>query len=298
MGDQGELNATFPIRPNPGVNRGYVDGQLRADGTLATYTGVNSPTVYRGDRLPAELYGQRVRRRADRQSRQPDHRDRRRPQPAGEEGLSTTPSSWPRPTSGSGPVYLSSAPDGTLYVVDMYHGIIQHKGFITEYLRDQILSRKLEAPINTGRIYRIVHETTRRDGPPALSTAPIAKLVETLSHPNGWWRDTAQRLLVERRDKSSIAPLKALAESAKDVRTRLHALWTLDGIDAIEPATIVKALGDPSRDVRVSAIRIAERWMADAEESDPGRRSRRGSTIATGRCRSSSPPRSARCRRR
>ncbi len=57
MGDQAELNATFPIRANPGVNRGYVDGQLRADGTLATYTGVNSPTVYRGDRLPAELSG-------------------------------------------------------------------------------------------------------------------------------------------------------------------------------------------------------------------------------------------------
>ena len=71
------------------------------------------------------------------------------------------------------PVYLSSAPDGTIYVVDMYHGIIQHKGFITEYLRDQILSRKLESPINMGRIFRVVHETTRRDRPPALSTAPI-----------------------------------------------------------------------------------------------------------------------------
>ena len=72
------------------------------------------------------------------------------------------------------PVYLSSAPDGTIYVVDMYHGIIQHKGFITEYLRDQILSRKLESPINMGRIFRVVHETTRRDRRPALSTVPIS----------------------------------------------------------------------------------------------------------------------------
>ena len=39
----------------------------------------------------------------------------------------------------------------------MYHGIIQHRDYITEYLRDQILSRKLEAPIGHGRIYRIVH---------------------------------------------------------------------------------------------------------------------------------------------
>ena len=59
-------------------------------------------------------------------------------------------------------MYLSNAPDGTLYVVDMYHGIIQHRDYITEYLRDQILSRKLEAPLGHGRIYRIVHETTKR----------------------------------------------------------------------------------------------------------------------------------------
>ena len=45
----------------------------------------------------------------------------------------------------------------------MYHGIIQHKGFITEYLRDQILSRKLDQPIGHGRIYRVVHDTTQRD---------------------------------------------------------------------------------------------------------------------------------------
>src|SRR6185312_9339066 len=61
------------------------------------------------------------------------------------------------------PVYLSSAPDGTLYVVDLYRGIIQHKGFITEYLRDQILSRHLEQPTGNGRIYRVVNDTTKRD---------------------------------------------------------------------------------------------------------------------------------------
>ena len=264
MGDQGELNATFPIRPNPGVNRGYVDGQLRADGTLATFTGVNAPTVYRGERLPSDLHGNvfvaeptgnivsRIIVADDGRSL----RGRRAYEKA--EFLASTDERFR-------PVYLSSAPDGTLYVVDMYHGIIQHKGFITEYLRDQILARKLEAPINKGRIFRIVHDTTKRDSAPALSTAPVAKLVETLSHPNGWWRDTAQRLLVERRDKSSIAPLKTLAESAKDARTRLHAMWALDGIDAIEPAIIVKALSDPSRDIRVSAIRIAERWMGDLQ---------------------------------
>ena len=53
----GDLNTVWPVRPTPGVNRGYQDGVLRADGTLAAFTAVGAPTVYRGDRLPAELYG-------------------------------------------------------------------------------------------------------------------------------------------------------------------------------------------------------------------------------------------------
>ena len=80
-----------------------------------------------------------------------------------------TPNSSRRPTSGSGRSTCPPRPDGTIYVVDMYHGIIQQKGFITEYLRDHIVAHKLEAPINMGRIWRIVHDTTRRDGPPALA---------------------------------------------------------------------------------------------------------------------------------
>ena len=98
-----------------------------------------------------------------------------------------------------------------------------------------------------------------------------------LSDSGGWWRDTAQRLLVERADRfrsggakelteagrSVVAALTAKAADQKDWRTRLRALWTLDGMDAIEPATVARALEDPSRDVRVAAVRLAERWFGD-----------------------------------
>jgi mono/diheme cytochrome c family protein/HEAT repeat protein len=264
MGEQSELNATFPVRPTAGVNRGYVDGQLRADGTLATFTAVTAPTVYRGDRLPSELRGnvflaEPTGNLVSRIIVADDGKSLRgRKAYPNAEFLASTDERFR-------PVYLSSAPDGTLYVVDMYHGIIQHKGYVTEYLRDQILARNLETPINMGRIFRIVHDTTRRDSAPALWAASIPTLVQTLSHPNGWRRDTAQRLLVERGSPASVAPLKALAEGATDARTRLHALWTLEGTDRIEAATVIKALSDPSRDVRVSAIRIAERWMGDPQ---------------------------------
>jgi mono/diheme cytochrome c family protein len=147
----------------------------------------------------------------------------------------------------------------------MYHGIIQHKGYITEYLRDQILSRKLDQPQGNGRIYRVMHESTKRGPQPALSKATTAQLVNTLAHPNGWWRDTAQQLLVQRADPAAAPLLKSQAETAPDWRTRLHALWTLDGFDALEPSTVVKALDDQSRDVRASAVRLSERWLGDAK---------------------------------
>lgn len=270
--DNEELRTVWPVRPNPGTNRAYQTGIDRADGSLARFTAVCAPLVYRGDRLPAELYGNVfvAEAAANLVSRivLDDDGTTLGAHKAYDQGefLASTDERFR-------PVYLSNAPDGTLYVVDMYRGIIEHRISITVYLRDQILARKLEQPTGMGRIYRVMHDTTRRDTSPALvrgarfsesSKAPPAELVEVLSHPNGWWRDTAQRLLVERGDKSVMPALVKLAETAKDWRTRLHALWTLDGIDAIEPATVTKALEDRSRDVRASAVRLAERWLGEA----------------------------------
>jgi mono/diheme cytochrome c family protein/glucose/arabinose dehydrogenase len=264
------LNVVWPVRPNPGTNRAYQTGIDRPDGTLALFTAVCAPLVYRGDRLPSELYGNVfvAEPGANLVSRiiLSDDGTTLRARKAYERGefLASTDERFR-------PVDLSTGPDGTIYIVDLYRGILQHRISLTTYLRDYILKKKLEQPTGMGRIYRVMHDTTRRGDAPALSTAAPLQLVETLSHPNGWWRDTAQRLLVERyaqvrADKAVIPALVGLAEDAKDPRTRLHALWTLDGLDRIERATVVKALGDPSRDVRASAIRIAERWLATPDD--------------------------------
>ncbi len=162
------------------------------------------------------------------------------------------------------PVFISDAPDGTMYIADMYRGIIEHRISVTEYLRDQILSRKLDRPTGLGRIYRVMHDATRRGPSNPFANATPQQLVQALSNPNGWRRDTAQRLLVERGARSVAPALVQLATAAKDWRTRLHALWTLDGLDAIDPAIVQKALEDSSRDVRVSAVRISERWLGEA----------------------------------
>jgi mono/diheme cytochrome c family protein/glucose/arabinose dehydrogenase len=257
------LNTVWPVRPNPGTNRAYQTGIDRADGSLARFTAVCAPAVYRGDRLPADLYGNVfvAEPAANFVSRIVVNDDgttlRARKAYDNAEFLASTDERFR-------PVYLSNAPDGALYVVDMYRGIIQDRASTTVYLRDHIVSRKLDRPIGLGRIYRVVHETTRLDSSSPFSTASPAQLVEALSHPNGWRRDTAQRLLVERGATAVVPALVKLAASAADPRTRLHALWTLDGLDAIEPATVAKALEDSSRDVRASAVRLAERWLGEA----------------------------------
>lgn len=263
------VNAVWPVRPTPGVNRGYQDGVLRPDGRLARFTSVSAPTVYRGDRLPPELYGNVfvVEPAANLVSRLIVSDDgtglKARKAYEGGEFLASTDERFR-------PVYLSSAPDGTLYVVDMYRGVIQHRIFVTEYLRDHIVGHNLVQPTARGRIYRVVHETTKRGRKPTLSAASSTDLVDVLAHPNGWWRDTAQRLLVERGDAGVVPTLKQRFARAPDERTRLHALWALDGLDGLDVATVAQALQDRSRDVRVSAIQLAERWLGDANRPIQG----------------------------
>ena len=255
------LNVVWPVRPNPGTNRAYQAGINRDDGSLARFTSVCAPMVYRGDRLPAELYGnvfvaepaanlvaRIVLEEGD------GEKPRARKAYAQGEFLASTDERFR-------PVYLSNAPDGTLYIVDMYRGIIQQRFDITEYLRDYIVRQKLEQPTGFGRIYRVMHTESLRDV--SELSASTSDLVDALSHGNGWRRDQAQQSLVERGDRASIPELRRLAVSAPLVRTRLHALWTLDGIDAVDMPLLERMLMADSKHLRIAALRIGERWIAE-----------------------------------
>ncbi len=258
-----EDSVVWPIRPTRGVNRGYRDQFFRPDDSSATIQGVGTPVVYRGDRLPKELYGD-----AFITDSTTNLVHRYKIVDAGAGRLHAVDAykkgeilaSWDERFR---PVNMLGAPDGTLYVVDMYRGVVQEAVYWTDYLRDYIRAADLDKPINLGRIWRIVHSTTTRGRTPALSKATPVELAQTLSHPNGWWRDTAQRLLVERGDTSAVPQLKRLAAQSPDWRARIHALWTLDGLDAIEAAQVERALADKSADVRASALRLSERWLAE-----------------------------------
>ncbi len=254
--------AVWPAHKTPAVNRGYRAETMRADSTLAHYTSAGGPTAFVGDRLPAELRrsvfitesaGNLVGRLIVRDSA---------------DGIPVARTAYDHKEFLTGsderfrPVSLATAPDGTLYVVDMYRGIIQHRAFITGYLEQKITERGLEQPIGLGRIWRVVHTSTVRDETPHMSTKTPAALVPYLAHANGWWRLTAQRLLVERGDTTVAPALRQMLRTHADDRARLHALWTLDGLGHADRASIASALTDRSAPVRAAAIRIAEPMLA------------------------------------
>ena len=169
-GENDEVNTVWPVRPNPGANRAYQLGITRTDGTLERNTAACGPLVYRGDRLPADLYGNVfvAEPSANLISRIIVSDDgttitaRKAYEKA--EFIASTDERFR-------PVYMANAPDGTLYVVDFYRGILQNRASTTVYLRDYATKKHLEQPIDMGRIYRVVHETTVRDTSPLPASA-------------------------------------------------------------------------------------------------------------------------------
>src|SRR3569833_2194898 len=129
------------------------------------------------------------------------------------------------------PINTYTGPDGCLYIVDMYHGIIQESEWTKpdSYLRPHILRKNLDKNIGRGRIYRVVHDGYKPGPKPNLLKATNEELVKTLTNPNGWWRDNAQKLLVIHGDKAVAPQLEKLVTSSDAaIYTRLQALWTLD----------------------------------------------------------------------
>jgi putative membrane-bound dehydrogenase-like protein len=153
------------------------------------------------------------------------------------------------------PVNLLDGPDGALYIADFYRPVIEHPFGIPVELQKGLDFR---AGDDRGRIYRIVHESSPPSPRPQLSSAGASKLVALLENENAWWRVTAQRLLVDRQDRTAVAPLEQLAQKSASAKTRLHALWTLEGLDALNTRLVRLALNDPQPEVREQALRLAE----------------------------------------
>jgi glucose/arabinose dehydrogenase/mono/diheme cytochrome c family protein len=256
----GHYKTVWPISHIPDTQGG--PGQLRPDNTLNHFTATCGQDIFRGDRLPAELRGNLL-------FAEPVGRLIRRTLVTVEDGVTRLANAYEdqqgefiRATDPLfRPVNMVTAPDGTLYIVDMYRGIIQQGNWTRKgsYLREQIEAHELQREIGRGRIYRLRHENFEPGPTPRMLDETPAQWVQHLSHPNGWWRDTAQKLLVIRHDLSVVPALAKLAGTdAGDPRPRLHALWTLDGLGALDDKLILQALKAKEPHVRMAGLRLAE----------------------------------------
>lgn len=247
----------YPIRPNPAVNRGYIPGTLDKDGRLLEFTAACSPLVYRGTAFPKAYYGNVFvcepsgnlikRNQVTENGILISAKD---PHP-GREFLASTDERFR-------PVHQTTGHDGALYVADMYRGLIQHKAYVTPYLRDQSINRNLVMPVNRGRIWRIVPADWKPAKPIKLSKASTNELMLELSSPDGWHRDMAQRLLVERNDKTVGPALTDLALKGENQLGRFHALWTLEGLKLSNPEMLLGLIADPNALVKTTALRLLE----------------------------------------
>jgi putative membrane-bound dehydrogenase-like protein len=169
----------------------------------------------------------------------------------------TSTDTWFRPTN------FVNAPDGTLYILDMYRETIEHPFSIPADIKAYL---DLESGNDRGRVWRLVPPTFQRTQPPKLGDATTAELVAQLESPNSWNRETAQRLLWERQDMAAVGGLKRLVEKSKSPTARLHALWTLDGLGALTPQLLMAAIDDKHPGVREHAVRLCEAFLQTTPE--------------------------------
>ncbi|WP_229252749.1 PVC-type heme-binding CxxCH protein [Dyadobacter helix] len=166
--------------------------------------------------------------------------------------------------SWSRPVNMYVGPDGALYVLDYYRQTIEHPEWMSD---EAVAAGGLYNGYDMGRIYRIT--PTQAKGPEwtkglKLGDATNEELVAYLADANLWWRKNAQRLLVDRGDKSVIPALSKMSDNTSSPMGRLHAMWTLEGMHSLTPALIQTALKDPVAGIRENAIKLAERHLKDA----------------------------------
>jgi len=228
----------FPLQATA-VNRGYLDGMLDKDDKLLNFTSACGPVIYRGGAwddvynaafvcAPEANLIKRIKLSYDSN---------------GTIGTYAYDSTEFLATMDEGfrPVNLNNAPDGDLYITDFHRGIIQHKVYMTAYLKKQIEDKQLDTIVGAGRIYRVYKKDKQKDFL-NLNKFDTKALCYALSSPNGWIRDRAQQLLIAQRDQRAIPILKTIAINPEEYLPALHAFWALEGLKALDFETAKKAI--------------------------------------------------------
>lgn len=257
-------NAVFPGRVTPGLNRAYISSHNGYSSNtidpktfkLTNATGACGPVIYRGNNLPASVNGNGFVCESSAQlikmiGIENENGTLKGSHPLEKRDFLTSTDERFRP------VNMYNAPDGSLYILDMYHGIIQHKTYMTTYLRGQTLSRGLEGPgYGHGRIYRIRSSNKPLAKVENLAKASDIELIKKLDSPIGAVRDLAQKELIDRNaDPKPI--VAALETGAASDLTNIHLLWTLEGLGALRAEHLAGTLTSKNEELISSALYAA-----------------------------------------
>lgn len=245
---------------------GVVPGPIEGGGRPSGYfTGATGITIYRGDAFPPEFVGNAFVGDAGgnlvhRKRILSDGADLKGVRPADEETVEFLASTdnWFRP------VQMANAPDGCLYLCDMYREVIEHPWSLPESIKKHL---DLNSGNDRGRLYRVEPENFKQPKRRQLGNASTKSLVEALTLANGWHRDTAARLLYQRQDKSAGPLLTKLLAGSQVPVVRVHALYALSGLGALDEKALMVGLADASPDVRAHAVRLAETPLASARRA-------------------------------
>ena len=265
-GPQAEVFRISPVEPWRIIRtrlrvQGQVQGSIEGGGRAAGYfTGATGTTIYRGNAFPAEYHGQAfvgdvgsniVHRKTVKPNGLGFIADRA---DVGREFVAST-DTWFRPAQ------FANAPDGTLYIADVYREVIEHPFSIPPEIKKHL---DLTSGRDKGRIYRVLPDGFKQPALPKLGSAKSSELVELLDHPNAWHRETAARLLFTRQDKSVVPQLEQLVNRGSPLG-RMHALYALQGLHSLTPKVVVQATADGSPEVRRHAIKLCEGLISTSD---------------------------------
>jgi putative membrane-bound dehydrogenase-like protein len=251
---------------------GVVPGPIEGGGRPSGYfTGATGASIYRGDALGDEFVGDAF--IADCGSNL-IHRKKLRPDPSGIIFTAARPADEPAveflasSDNWFRPVQFANAPDGALYLCDMYREVIEHPWSLPESIKKHL---DLNSGNDRGRIYRLVPENFQQRPQPQLGRLSSMELARMLEHPNGWHRDTAARLLYQRQDSAAIPELERLtAEWDRSPANRtpgalagVHGLYALAGMNRLQERHVQAALYASNAIVRMHGLRLAERFLHD-----------------------------------
>jgi len=221
----------YPLHA-PAVNRGYIEGVLDDEGKVTHGTSSCGPVIYQSHLLGAEFdkssfvcfpEGNLIKRNVIDYDQEKINGVQAL---AAKEFLASTDVAFR-------PVNLFNGPEGALYIVDLHKGVIQHRAYMSPYLRKLIEEQQLDTIVGMGRILKVVPENFQRKTVPLFDKNNVSDLVEQLNHPNVWIRDKTQQMIVQNQLFDAVPLLEEKLSQSNFSIDQVHSLWTLEGLDRL-----------------------------------------------------------------